>query len=163
MRMMWNHLQVQDWQPTTCQTDGALESQEDSQENQPDTEAIVPEESHDDTPGPSGNPEPSILSQKLFEDEMEFEMNKIYDSLEQSLPVIPLPTPAQPQLLAEMPKEVEQAETPRAPVPTPCRVNTPTGSTDTKLKSLKAYEDRVWKVYMHAHKAVCFCVISIYL
>ena len=104
-------------------------------------------------PNPVSDPEPPILSQRLYGDyfeDVEGELNTIMDRLEQELPEIPLGGPDAPQALAAKDggppvqppalkgKGADPETTPKPPVPTPCR--TPRGYTGT-LQTSQSHED----------------------
>ena len=91
----------QDWAPTSSGASG--DSQAESQDMEEMESHMVPAEQE--------------------EDPMAFEMNQVYDSLEQNLPEVPLPGPDRPQVLGSR-TESKEIETPAPrPVSTPCRGN----------------------------------------
>lgn len=107
----------------------------------------------DSLPNPISDPEPSILSQRLFDDEFEDvqgELDTIMDRLEQELPEIPLGGPDAPQALASKDggppvqppalkgKGADLGTVPKPPVPTPCR--TPRGCTGT-FQTCQSHQD----------------------
>ena len=116
---------------------------EDSLEEE--SQPSVPQE--DSQPEPISNPEPSILSQRLFDDvdNIESTLELLMGGLEESLPEVPLPPVEVPQALASkdggppLPAPVDkEVSVPRQPVPTPCRGQR--GET-AALKKLPPHED----------------------
>lgn len=107
----------------------------------------------DSAPNPVSDPEPPILSQRLFGDDFENDegnLDTMMDRLEQELPEIPLGGPDVPQALASKDggppvqppalkgKGADPETAPKPQVPTPCR--TPRGYTGT-LQTSQSHED----------------------
>ena len=125
-------LTVQEWQPRSgC----------DSQDSQESQEAMpLPGDDATTAREPQHETNPVDLSQKIFQDELEFQMNTMMEDLEESLPQHPLPPVAKPQVLG---KQDTTPASPAKPLPTPCRADVPPPKEplNTPLGSLQATED----------------------